>query len=228
MPDKSVDLILTDPPYGTTSNEWDTPVDFWDEFKRVCRGGFVVFSSQPYTTDLINGNRKQFKYSWIWNKAVAGNFVIVKYQPLKVHEEINVFGDVKYRPIMRKGKLRWKGGSASGNRNTNNIKSIARFYEEYFPTSILDFNNAGYRSTSVHPTQKPVELMRYLVETYSQEGDTILDPFCGSGTTCVAAKILGRKYIGIEIDERYATIARSRVEQSQYEERLFAVTAQEA
>jgi site-specific DNA-methyltransferase (adenine-specific) len=211
---QSIDLVLTDPPYGTTSNEWDNVVDFWSELKRICKGGFIVFSSQPYTTDLINSNRKDFKYCWIWNKEMTGNFAIAKYQPLKVHEEVCIFGDVKYNPIMRKGKARYKGGSFKGNSNTGNLKSEKHFSEDYYPTSILQFNNAGNRSISEHPTQKPVELISYLIKTYSNENDTILDPFLGSGTTAVACKQLKRNFIGIEISQKYCDIANQRLRQN--------------
>ena len=211
MPDGCVDLVLTDPPYGTTSNEWDSVVDFWGEFERICKGGFIVFSSQPFTTDLISSRRHDFKYSWIWNKGMTGNFAIAKYQPLKVHEEICIFGDVKYNPIMRKGKARYKGGSFKGNSSTGNIISTKHFSEDYYPISILDYNNASKRNDSQHPTQKPIELMAYLINTYSSEESLILDPFCGSGTTLVAAKMLGRRYIGIDIEKKYCDIAEERL-----------------
>ena len=213
LPDRCIDLVLTDPPYGTTSNEWDKVVDFWSEFRRISRGGSIVFSSQPYTSELICANKKEYKCSWIWNKGMTGNFAIAKYQPLKVHEEICVFGDVKYNPIMRKGKARFKGGSFKGNSNTGNLTSSKHYSEDYYPISILDFNNAGNRNDSQHPTQKPVSLLAYLIQTYSNPDDIILDPFLGSGTTVVAAKQLGRNYIGIEISEKYCSIARERLRQ---------------
>lgn len=211
LPDKCIDLVLTDPPYGTTSNEWDNVVDFWSEVKRISKGGQVIFSSQPYTTDLINSNRKEFKHTWIWNKGMTGNFAIAKYQPLKIHEEICVFGNVVYSPIMRKGKPRFKGGSNKGNSNTGNMISEKHYSEDYYPVSIIEYNNAGNRAISEHPTQKPIELMAYLVKTYSKENDIILDPFLGSGTTAVACKLLKRNYIGIEIDKKYCEIAEQRI-----------------
>ena len=211
--DKSFDLVLTDPPYGTTSNEWDTAVDFFDEAMRITRTGVIIFASQPFTSDLISKNRKSFRYGWIWNKGMTGNFAIAKYQPLKVHEDILVFGDAEYRPIMRKGKLRMKGGSDKGNSNTGGLISVAHESEDYYPESILNFSNAGLRTQSMHPTQKPTELIKYLLQTYSKESDTILDPFMGSGTTLVAAKQLGRNATGIEISEKYCEIARRRLEQ---------------
>ena len=213
IPDNSIDLVVTDPPYGTTSNEWDNIVNFWQEFKRICKTGFVIFSSQPYTTDLISSNKKDFKYCWIWNKEMTGNFVIAKHQPLKIHEEICIFGNIKYNPIMRKGKLRFKGGSNKVNTSTGNIISKRKLSDDYFPVSILNFNNSGFRITSSHPTQKPVDLIAYLIKTYSNENDLILDPFLGSGTTAVAAQNLKRNWIGIEISKEYCEIARQRLRQ---------------
>lgn len=211
--DKSFDLVLTDPPYGTTSNEWDTVVDFFDEAMRITRTGVIVFASQPFTSDLISKNRKYFKYGWIWNKGMTGNFAIAKYQPLKVHEDVLVFGDAEYRPIMRKGKLRMKGGSDKGNANTGGLVSVAHESDDYYPESILNFGNAGLRIQSMHPTQKPVELLKYLIQTYSKESDTILDPFAGSCTTAVACKQLNRNCTAIEISPEYCEIGRRRLEQ---------------
>lgn len=212
MPDKCVDLVLTDPPYGTTTNDWDITVDFWTEFKRICRSGFVIFSSQPFTTDLINSNRKDFKYCWIWNKGMTGNFALAKYQPLKIHEEICVFGNVSYYPIMRKGALRTKGGG-KGNENIGGLSSDGKLSDDYYPVSILDFNNARNRSNSVHPTQKPVDLLSYLITSFSKDGQIILDPFGGSCTTAVACKQMGRKYICIEKEEKYIKICHERLAQ---------------
>ena len=213
IPDKSIDLVLTDPPYGTTNNEWDNVVDFWSEVKRICKGGFIVFSSQPYTTNLINSNRKDFKYHWIWNKALAGNGIIAKYQPLKIHEEICIFGNVKYNPIMRKGKARIKNGIKDKHGTFSGAKSEQVFNDNYYPESILNFSGASMRIKRQHPTQKPVELISYLIKTYSNENDIILDPFLGSGTTAVACKQLKRNFIGIEISEKYCEIARERLRQ---------------
>ena len=212
LPDKSFDLVLTDPPYGTTSNEWDTVVDFFDESMRITQTGVIIFASQPFTSDLISKNRKSFRYGWVWNKGMTGNFAIAKYQPLKVHEDILVFGNAEYSPIMRIGKLRMKGGSDKGNANTGGLVSVAHESEDYYPESILNFSNAGLRIQSMHPTQKPVELLKYLVQTYSNEGDTILDPFMGSGTTLVACKHLNRNCVGIEISEKYCAIAQERLD----------------
>ena len=219
--DKSIDLVLTDPPYGTTSNKWDITVDFWHEFKRICKTGFILFSSQPFTTDLINSNRKDFKYCWVWDKGMTGNFAIARHQPLKTHEDICIFGDIKYIPIMRKGKPRYKGGSNKGNTNTGGIKSEKHYSEDYYPVSILDYNNAGNRSRSQHPTQKPVSLFKYLIQTYSEEGMTILDPFAGSGTTAIACHDLKRNFICIEKEPEYHAIATKRYNEAKAQMTLF-------
>jgi site-specific DNA-methyltransferase (adenine-specific) len=212
FPDKSVDLVLTDPPYGTTNEDWDSTEwlkTAWNELDRVCNGNFIMMASQPFTTDLINSNRGNFKYCWVWNKEIQGNPLLAKFQPLKIHEDIVVFGKGKYFPIMENGKFRKKGGGKSKLWNVPNP-----YYEsdKYFPKSIITFNNSN-RLNLQHPTQKPIDLMAYLIKTYSNENDIILDPFLGSGTTAVAAKQLHRRYIGIEISQKYCDIAKARLGQ---------------
>lgn len=213
IPDGSIDLVLTDPPYGTTACKWDTIIPFepmWEQLKRVTKknGAIVLFGSQPFTSALVMSNVKMFKYEWVWDKVIQGNPLIAKYQPLKVHENIVVFSSKKenYRPQMIKGKMRIKGGGKSKLWNIPNP-----YYEsdEYFPKTILTFSNA--KRDMVHPTQKPVALMEYLVKTYTNEGETVLDFTMGSGTTGVACKNLNRNFIGIELDETYFNIAKSRI-----------------
>ena len=211
LPDKCIDLVLTDPPYGTTGNEWDNVVDFWKEVKRISKGGQVIFSGQPYTTDLISSNRKEFKYHWIWNKCLAGNGILAKRQPLKIHEEICVFGNVDYYPIMKKGIMRTKNGIKDKHGTFNGATSKEVMNDDYYPESILRFSGASMRSEREHPTQKPVDLIAYLVKTYSKENDIIFDPFIGSGTTAVACKMLKRNYIGCEISKEYCEIAEQRI-----------------
>ena len=213
--DDQFDLVLTDPPYGYTTNEWDTKINwgqFWEQVSRIADGRAIIFSSQPFTTTLINSNPANYKYSWIWNKGITGNFALAKIQPLKTHEEICIFGKLDYAPIMRKGRLRFKG-NGKGNENTGGLVSNTGTNDVYYPTSILDFSNAGHRSKSLHPTQKPVELMRYLVQTYTKEGMNILDPFAGSGSTLRAAKDLNRKCTVIEINPKYVEIIKKRERQ---------------
>lgn len=219
IPAGSVDMVLTDPPYGTTACKWDTVIDLeamWAELKRITKpnGAIVMTASQPFTTTLIASNPRQFKYCWVWHKAKAANFASVKYQPLKVHEDIVVFGG-SYTPVMEVGQMRKKGGysvsreaavMAGAPQKTNNL---------YYPKSILDFSVAGNRDAKQHPTQKPVALMEYLIRTYTNEGDTVLDFTMGSGTTGVACVNTGRKFIGIELDPGYLEIAERRIAEAQ-------------
>ncbi len=213
-PDNCVDLVLTDPPYGTTGNSWDVSMDLsvlLTECLRVSWHGVVCTASQPFTTDLISAGREVFKYCWVWNKCLAGNGILAKKQPLKIHEDICVFGPVRYFPQMRKGQMRLKGGIQDKHGTFGYSESGVTYNDDYYPESILIFSGAAMRSSRQHPTEKPVELFGYLTKTYTAEGDLILDPFCGSGTTCVAAKMLGRRFIGIDISEKYCEIARMRL-----------------
>ena len=211
IPDGSVDMILTDPPYGTTACKWDSIIPLgpmWEQLKRVIKpnGAIVMTASQPFTTTLINSNLKMFKYCWVWHKRTSANIGAARFQPLKVHEDIVVFGG-GYKPQMTKGKMRKKGGKAM---NPDIVGGMAAVYydsDEYFPTSILDIKTErGY-----HPTQNPVALMEYLIKTYTNEGETILDFTIGSGTTGVACVNTGRKFIGIEKDPKYYGIACGRI-----------------
>jgi len=226
MPDKSVDLVLTDPPYGTTACDWDTVQDLvrmWQNLERIGnnRCSYVLTASQPFTTDLIQSNREWFKYEWIWDKGVSGSFANAKYQPLKTHESVIVFckKSTRYYPRMtnrytpaRIGGVR--SGSTQGCRKIvfNESKlSEKKIYTDAFPKSVLYISPRADESRGLHPTQKPVALMEYLIATYTQEGDTVLDPFCGSGTTGVAAVAMGRNFIGIEIDPKYCAMAEKRI-----------------
>jgi site-specific DNA-methyltransferase (adenine-specific) len=196
-----VDLVLTDPPYGTTGNEWDMVMpmgEFWGMMKSISPAQ-IVFCSQPFTTDLIAANREAFKYCWVWNKSLAGNAILAKVQPLKIHEDVAVFGVCDYTPVMRKGSLRSKGGITDKHGTFNGASSPVTESNEYYPVSIIDASGGYMRSVREHPTQKPVEVVRFLIENYHAQ--TILDPFMGSGTTLRAAKDLGRKAIGIEREE---------------------------
>lgn len=222
LPDKSIDLILTDPPYGTTACEWDKVPDLklmWRQLDRVCKpnAAKVMTASQPFTTDLINSNRKQFRYEWIWKKTVGGGFLNCNKAPLKRHENIVIFSKETniYNPQKHKGKkytaTRTSGGKTLGRETSNKVAGWKTENDgSRYPITVLEVPNI----TGDHPTQKPVELMKYLIRTYSNKGDIVLDPFCGSGTTCVAAKQLGRKYIGIELDEGYYHIADMRVSEA--------------
>ena len=218
IPDGSVDMALADPPYGTTACKWDTVIDLplmWEHLKRVIKpnGAIVMTASQPFTSALVMSNPKMFKYCWVWDKRAAGNHGLAKHQPMKVHEDVVVFSQNThlYLPIMTKGKSRKKGGYGLGNSIATGMKEISpRLCDDYYPKSILEITNAG-RSGKVHPTQKPVALMEYLILTYTNEGETVLDFTMGSGTTGVACKNLGRKFIGIELDQGYFDIAQKRI-----------------
>lgn len=224
IPDKSVDMILCDLPYGTTACKWDTIIPFeplWEQYKRIIKdnGAIVLTASQPFTSALVMSNVKMFKYEWVWNKKLAGNGILAKIQPLKIHEVVCVFsaGKVRYFPQMRIGRMREK---------INNIKvseinggdGITRYKgnkgNKYYPTSILEFSLAGYRRGRLHPTQKPVALFEYLIKTYTNEGETILDNCAGSGTTGVACKNLNRKYILIEKEPEYVEIIKKRLSET--------------
>jgi len=214
IPDKSVDMILCDLPYGTTACSWDTIIPFeplWEQYKRIIKdnGAIVLTASQPFTSALVMSNPKMFRYCWVWNKKISGNPLLAKYQPLKIHEDICVFSKDKhnYYPEMRKGKMRIKGGGKSKLLNMEMSKSTN---DNYYPVSIIEYSNA---KRGVHPTQKPVALFEYLIITYTNEGDLVLDNCIGSGTTSVACKNIGRNFIGIEISPEYCKIAEDRLRQ---------------
>lgn len=217
IPDKSVDMILCDLPYGTTACEWDSIIPFeplWNQYKRIIKdnGAIVLTASQPFTSALVMSNLKMFKYEWIWNKKQSGNFLLAKYQPLKITENILVFSKetTKYYPQKTKGKFRKKGGCKKESELYKSVGSNIKHNDQYYPTNILDFpTNRLYR---LHPTQKPVELFAYLIKTYTNENELVLDNCIGSGTTAVACKMLNRNYIGIELSEKYCEIAMDRIE----------------
>jgi site-specific DNA-methyltransferase (adenine-specific) len=225
------DAIITDPPYGTTACKWDTVIPFdkmWECLKNllIAKTPIVLFSSQPFTSALIMSNPKMFKYEWIWKKAVGSNFATLKYQPMKEHESILVFGcgSVKYYPIKEERKGSGKERQKAGYKDSKATAKVGSFiggkmdakgrtneYDELrYPSSVQFFNNRE-KERGLHPTQKPVELMEYLIKTYTNEGDTILDFTCGSGTTLVAAKKLKRKCYGIELEEKYCEITKNRL-----------------
>ena len=225
IPDGSVDMILADPPYGTTKCSWDSIIPLepmWAELRRIIKlnGAIVMTASQPFTSILVCSNLKMFKYEWIWEKDGGSNFATVKYQPMKEHESVLIFGKGKttYNQIKqerigsRKGKetTTIDSGRSDSVYGTQNGGKKLKVSKLRCPRSIQRFN----RERGVHPTQKPVALMEYLIKTYTNEGDTVLDFTCGSGTTGIAAKNLNRDFIGIEMDEGYFNIAKERIEQA--------------
>lgn len=210
--DGSIDMILADPPYGTTQCKWDSVIDLermWKQLKRVAKpkAAIVMTASQPFTTTLIASNMKMFKYCWVWHKRTSANIGAARFQPLKTHEDVVVFGGI-YKPQMVKGKMRKKGGKVDNPDVVGGMKPVYYNSDEYYPVSVLDIKT----ERGHHPTQKPVALMEYLVKTYTDEGHTVLDFTMGSGTTGVACKNLGRNFIGIELDETYYQIATKRIE----------------
>ncbi|MFA5037520.1 MAG: site-specific DNA-methyltransferase [Candidatus Izemoplasmatales bacterium] len=220
--DKSVDMILCDLPYGTTACKWDTIIPFeplWEQYKRIIKdnGAIVLTASQPFTSILVMSNIKMFKYEWIWEKNVASNFMQYKFMPAKKHENILVFakGRTTYNAVMEdkspssleRMKYKFKNRKQSEHYKTDISKDISNRKEKMYPTSIKKFN----RETGLHPTQKPVALFEYLIKTYSNEGDLVLDNCMGSGTTGLACKNLKRNFIGIEKDENYYKIAERRI-----------------
>jgi site-specific DNA-methyltransferase (adenine-specific) len=227
LPDKSIDMILCDLPYGTTACKWDTVIPFkplWEQYERVIKdnGAIVLFGTQPFTSALVMSNPKLFKHEWIWQKNRGSNFATLKYNPMKEHESILVFGKkIKYYPIKeeRKGsglqRVKYEfNPSNTGKRETyNNMelskeKTNKKQEELRFPSSVQKFNV----EVGLHPTQKPVALFEYLIKTYTQQpGDLILDNCAGSGTTGVAAENLGRNSILIEKDPKYCEIIRKRM-----------------
>ena len=214
IPDKSIDMILCDLPYGTTACKWDTIIPFeplWEQYERVIKdnGAIVLTASQPFTTKLIDSNIDLFRNCWVWNKKISGNPLLAKHQPLKVHEDICVFSKKRhnYYPQMRKGKMRKKGGGRS---KLFDMEMSAKYSDEYYPISIIEFSNA---KRGVHPTQKPVALFEYLIKTYTNEGETVLDNCMGSGTTAIAAINTNRNYIGFELDEEYYNASIERIKE---------------
>ena len=215
IPSGSVDMVLTDPPYGTTACKWDSIIPLepmWEQLKRIIKpnGAIVMTASQPFTTTLISSNMKMFKYCWAWHKRTSANVGAARFQPLKTHEDIVVFNG-KYKPQMVKGKTRMRGGKAKNGEANGGLPPVYYASDERYPVSILDIKT----ERGLHPTQKPVALMEYLIKTYTNDGETVLDFTMGSGSTGVACVNTGRKFIGIELDEGYFKIAQDRIEQAQ-------------
>ena len=220
IPDGCIDMILADVPYGTTACSWDTVIPLepmWEQIKRVIKtnGAIVMTASQPFTTTLIASNMKMFKYEWIWNKTYGKELFAAGKRPLKAHENICVFYKAlpTFNPQMTKGEpyidIRKRLVATGTQYQKKNIPIFNSGFRN--PISVISCKNANFEG--MHPTQKPVKLMEYLIQTYTNKGDIVLDFTCGSGTTCVAAKNLNRRFIGIELEEKYCEIARQRLAQ---------------
>ena len=236
----SIDAIICDLPYGTTNCAWDSilPLDkLWSEYKRILKpnGVVVLTSTEPFTSVLISSNLKDYKYCWYWDRCIKSNFLNAKHQPIRHIETIVVFyeGKPTYNPILlpkRKDQIRYNNiPSKQGQTDTlNKIGFIKNRFdsreiglEEDYPTELLRFSLPSANKGRNHPTEKPIDLMRYLIKTYTNENETVLDNTMGSGTTGVACYIENRNFIGIELDENYYKIANERIEQYKSQPQLF-------
>lgn len=210
IPDNSVNMILCDLPYGTTKNKWDSVIPFdplWREYSRICNGAVVLTAAQPFTSALVVSNMKNFKYQWVWKKSRPTGHLNAKKQPLRNTEDILVFykSQCTYNP---QGTRETDVMVSRTNRgNYGECSKTTRQTVTGYPTTILEFAS----EKGVHPTQKPVALMEYLIKTYTNEGDTVLDNCMGSGTTGVACVNTNRNFIGIEIDKDYFKVAQQRI-----------------
>lgn len=231
IPTGSVDMILCDLPYGTTACKWDTVIPFeplWEQYKRVVKpnGAIVLFGSQPFTSKLIMSNLAMFKYQWVWVKTKASGFVNAKLKPMPKHEDVLVFSEgttankslrqMPYNPqgleLLGKTVCGLKGASKDSDGNGYGRPSMKKeLFQEYtnYPTSVLHFSSKG---RPVHPTQKPVSLLEYLVKTYTNEGEVVLDNCAGSGSTGVACINTNRRYILMEKEEKYFDIINERIQ----------------
>ena len=222
IPDKSVDMILCDLPYGTTACKWDEIIPFeplWEQYERVIKdnGAIVLTASQPFTSTLIMSNIKLFRYTWVWEKSKATGFLNAKKRPLVAHEDITVFSKkpTTYNPQFSTKEPYNKGirkeqtdDDVYGKFERVEVKSDGKRY----PRSVVYFKTAESEGLVLHKTQKPLKLFEYLIKTYTNEGETVLDNTMGSGTTGVACLNTNRNFIGIELDDKYFEIAKERIE----------------
>ncbi len=220
IPDKSIDMILCDLPYGTTACKWDTIIPFeplWEQYKRIIKdnGAIVLTASQPFTSALVMSNPKMFKYEWVWEKEQGVGFQLAKYRPLLKNESCLVFSKEtpKYNPqkeLLDKPRIIKRKANSNGKSETSPIRyseERVSVYTHKTPDNFLKFN----RDRGLHPTQKPVTLFEYLIKTYTNEGDLVLDNCAGSGTTGVACKNTGRNYILMEKEKEYIDIINKRL-----------------
>ena len=225
IPDKSIDMILCDLPYGTTSSKWDNVIPFeklWEQYERIIKNdaSIILFSSGLFTIDLIQSNRKHYKYKLIWKKNVPTGMSSAKYRPMKYYEEICIFqyGKPSYNPILKPrvgvGKSCYNYNHYCGENNHINLQKIKKKYDPDYvqPSDVLEIDVVPNRKGKLHPVQKPIKLLEWLIKTYSNKDDLILDNCMGSGSTGVACLNTGRNFIGIELDEKYFNIAKQRIE----------------
>jgi site-specific DNA-methyltransferase (adenine-specific) len=222
--DNSVDMILTDPPYGTTACKWDSVIPFeplWEQYNRIIKdnGAVVLFGSEPFSTLLRYSNLKMYKYDYVWIKTKAGNFALSRKNPMKLHENVMVF--YKKFPTYNLWNLKKLDKPISSSRKNKGAnlghcvdKGGYEQTETGFHKTTLYFSNKSGKGYSFHPTQKPVDLLEYLIKTYTNEGDVVLDNCMGSGSTGVACVNTNRNFIGIELDKGYFDIAKERIDKS--------------
>lgn len=220
IPDKSIDLVCADPPFGTTMNRWDSVIPYeelWGGLKRVIKdnGAILLFGQGLFSAELACSNKEWFRYRLVWEKTKAGGFLNARRMPLQAHEDISVFYKKlpTYNPQMSEGKPYIKKAVTNGDGGNygkfNRVGTTQKNEGTRFPRSVIRFSNDNHKS--IHPTQKPVELLEYLIKTYSNEGDTVLDFCMGSGTSGIASVNTRRNFIGIELDKDYYEIAKSRI-----------------
>ncbi len=219
--DKSIDMVMCDLPYGTTACKWDTIIPFeplWREYKRIIKehGAIVLTASQPFTSALVMSNIKMFKYNWVWDKVRGVGHLLAKKRPMMATEDILVFGNgaVKYNPQMRD---REKPRKSTNKGNTecyagDGIEFNGDTLTQKYPVNLIQFNKSSGKDLLLHPTQKPVALFEYLIKTYTNEGDLVLDNCMGSGTTAIACINTKRNYIGCELDKTYYDIIIKRIQ----------------
>lgn len=220
IPEKSVDMVLCDLPFGATNCKWDICIPFeplWAEYHRVCKqnAAIVLHCQGIFTHKLIMSNPKEFRYCWVWYKHYARNFLNARKMPLRVHEDIAVFykKQCTYNPQMTKGALRSKGNSCKSRGCYGDYKPVKVKNDVYYPKTILDFAGVPINELQ-HPTQKSVALLEYLIKTYTNAGEIVLDNCMGVGSTGVACANTGRYFIGIEQDREYFSIAQNRINAS--------------
>jgi len=225
LPDKCLDMILCDLPYGTTACKWDTVIPFeplWEQYKRLIKpnGAIVLFGSEPFSSILRISNLEMFKYDWIWEKPHGTGFLNANKQPIRAHETISVFYSRQpiYNPIKTQGHVRKTATKRKDETEVYGLQVGEHSYDstDRFPRTVQVFSS-DKQTSALHPTQKPVALCEYLINTYTNEGMTVLDNTMGSGTTGVACMNTNRNFIGIERDDKYFQIARERIEKAHNE-----------
>jgi DNA modification methylase len=223
LPNNSIDFILTDPPYGTTACKWDFVIPYepmWSELKRIRKDNTAIalFGTEPFSSHLRLSNLDEYKYDWIWNKKIPSGMSYAKYQPMRLTENISIFyikGNYNPQMIKRDKPIKSGGTQIKSEVAPHNLdKNFKKTYTHKNPTNILNYQKI--RQGSLHPTQKPTDLLEYLIKTYTSENETVLDFTMGSGSTGVACVNTNRDFIGIELDQEYYKIAKERIDEKLY------------